>query len=173
MIGRTAALLVFAATAWGVGAAIAMERHWHPFGGAQGHDGEELWVHVPAKASTGREVVVMRGHSVAVHLTPAERRMLPPGLAVETAERALSAIASRELAERAASHAAIHPGGGRVMLSDQIISRVHVGSHPDFNLAVLWPGVAARLEAAGNLPPHAHWPAESVAHVRPARRPRR
>ena len=172
MIGRTGALLVLAATAWAVGGVVAVESHWHPFGRGHSHDGEEVRVFAHGPGTHVRHSVAIRRPGIAVHLTPSERGMLPPGLAAELAEEALSAIASRELAERTVSHADIIPGNRNAMSSEQIVS-VTLKSHPEFNLGILWPGVAARLEAAGHLPRRQQWPAESVMHVRPARRPSR
>ena len=168
-MSRTGVLLAFAATAWAVGGVVAMENRWHPFAGSHMHHGEQIRVYMAMNGHEARAAGRFRSHGVPIRLTPAEQRMLPPGLAAGVAEDVLSAIAARELGERTASHADIVPGSRMVRLSDQIIS-VELKSHPGYDLGVLWPGVAARLEAAGHLPRHGHWPAESVTTLHPARR---
>lgn len=168
-MSRTGLLLVLAAGAWAAGAVIATTSHWHPFSHGHHGSGYEIQALVPH-----RELI----HERIERVHPTHERHRPPrGFSAAEVERALEARLGHELSERMAPHALHDPSSRAVMLSSQVIS-ARPRAISDLDPMVLWPGVAARLEASGELPPHVHFPARALPRsptkaavvVAPARR---
>ena len=161
MIARTGVLLAFTAGAWMAGGAIAWAGRWHPFDDSRPDAGVSFHALLPGhEVHHARIVRVPRAESVSVVV----RREM-----VAIHDDVLDAGVARELSERAAPHAIHDPSSRAVLLSSGVLSG-RPRAYPDADMMLLWPAVAARLEAAGALPPHVHSSGVAPIRARPARR---
>ena len=165
MITRTGMMLALAAGAWAVGGVVAITGHWHPF----------LHRHVHAEPGMHALVAVdeiMLRQRVRARVTDGERAVLPRLRSSDFPARALEVSLEHELNERTAPHR-IHDPSSRAVLIASHLASARPSAIADFDPMVLWPSVAARLEASGSLPPRVQAPGLAEIHLRRARRDRR